>query len=139
MIRQIVVGFADVDTAREATRQAAELARQLGARLHVVTAVEDDDRSTIEVGTDRWELSRSEHAESVVNTFMTSLGFALEHTVASFEGSPGEVLISEAKRLDADLIVVGNVRMQGIGRVLGSVGNHVAHHAPCSVLIVKTV
>ena len=39
----------------------------------------------------------------------------------------------------ADLIVVGNVRMQGFGRVLGSVGNDVLSHAPCSVLIVKTV
>jgi nucleotide-binding universal stress UspA family protein len=37
------------------------------------------------------------------------------------------------------LIVVGNVRMQGLGRVLGSVGSDVLHQAPCSVLIVKTV
>ena len=44
-----------------------------------------------------------------------------------------------AELVDADLIVVGNVRMQGLGRVLGSVGNDVAHSAPCSVLIVKTV
>jgi nucleotide-binding universal stress UspA family protein len=48
------------------------------------------------------------------------------------------VLVAEAKRLDADLIVVGNVRMQGPGRLLGSVGSGVAHHAPCNVLIVKS-
>jgi nucleotide-binding universal stress UspA family protein len=29
--------------------------------------------------------------------------------------------------------------MQGAGRVLGSVGKDVVQHAPCNVLIVKTV
>jgi nucleotide-binding universal stress UspA family protein len=29
--------------------------------------------------------------------------------------------------------------MKGAGRVLGSVPNSIAHHAPCSVLIVDTV
>jgi nucleotide-binding universal stress UspA family protein len=36
------------------------------------------------------------------------------------------------------MIVVGNRRMQGIGRVLGSVANSVAHNAPCDVYIAKT-
>ena len=44
-----------------------------------------------------------------------------------------------AKEIGADLIVVGNRRVQGIGRVLGSVATDVAHHAPCDVYIVKTV
>ena len=39
----------------------------------------------------------------------------------------------------ADVIVVGNRRMQGVGRLLGSVANEVAHNAPCDVFIVKTV
>jgi nucleotide-binding universal stress UspA family protein len=47
-------------------------------------------------------------------------------------------LIQEAERVGATLIVVGNKNMHGIGRVLGSVANDVAHHAPCDVLIVKT-
>ena len=37
------------------------------------------------------------------------------------------------------MIIVGNRRMQGMGRLLGSVANEVAHNAPCDVLIVKTV
>jgi nucleotide-binding universal stress UspA family protein len=36
------------------------------------------------------------------------------------------------------MIVVGNRRMRGIGRVLGSVANSVAHNAPCDVYIAKT-
>jgi nucleotide-binding universal stress UspA family protein len=54
------------------------------------------------------------------------------------QGKPADALVEEAKRLGADLIVVGNRRVQGIGRVLGSVATDVAHHAPCDVYIVKT-
>jgi nucleotide-binding universal stress UspA family protein len=39
----------------------------------------------------------------------------------------------------ADLIVVGNKGMTGARRfLLGNVPNKVSHHAPCSVLIVRT-
>ncbi|WP_281445477.1 universal stress protein, partial [Paenarthrobacter nicotinovorans] len=47
-------------------------------------------------------------------------------------------LVNEAEMQDARLIVVGNRRMQGLGRVLGSVANTVAHTAPCDVYIAKT-
>ena len=52
---------------------------------------------------------------------------------------PGEVLLSEAEKLGADLIVVGNKGMTGARRfLLGSVPNKVSHHAPCSVFIART-
>ena len=51
---------------------------------------------------------------------------------------PAEALINEAERFGARMIVVGNRRMRGIGRVLGSVANSVAHNAPCDVYIAKT-
>ena len=44
-----------------------------------------------------------------------------------------------AGAVHADLIVVGNRGMRGARRVLGSVPNHVSHHAPCDVLVVDTV
>ncbi len=46
--------------------------------------------------------------------------------------------MSVAGDVGADLIVVGNKRMQGAGRVLGSVPNDVARTAACAVLIAKT-
>ena len=52
---------------------------------------------------------------------------------------PAAALLAEAAEVDADVIIVGNRRMQGVGRLLGSVANEVAHNAPCDVLIVKTV
>ena len=53
-------------------------------------------------------------------------------------GAPATAIVEVATRVGADLIVVGNKGMRGTRRVLGSVPNSVAHHAPCAVLIVDT-
>lgn len=137
-MRQIVVGFADVETAHRVAREAVSLAGQLGAALHVVTAIDDDTRTTLEVGSDRWEYGAVDAAENAIREFMLTMPDEVEYTAAAIEGKPADVLIDEARRLGADLIVVGNVRMQGPGRLLGSVGSGVAHNAPCNVLIVKS-
>jgi nucleotide-binding universal stress UspA family protein len=62
----------------------------------------------------------------------------LNVTYAAARGKPAEALVDEAARSGAQLIVVGNRRMHGLGRVLGSVANSVAHNAPCDVYIAKT-
>ena len=61
-----------------------------------------------------------------------------EIAVVEATGKPADVLVQEAKRLEADIIVVGNRRMQGAGRVLGAIASAVARNAPCDVYIVKT-
>jgi nucleotide-binding universal stress UspA family protein len=53
-------------------------------------------------------------------------------------GSPAHALMKQAEQYDARLIVVGNKRMRGLGRVLGSIANSVAHSAPCDVYVAKT-
>ena len=62
----------------------------------------------------------------------------LNISVAAVPGAPAKVLLDEAESVDADLIFVGNRHVQGLGRVLGSVAEDVAHRAPCAVLIAKT-
>jgi len=137
--QNIVVGVSDAETSRIAGRAAVELAQATGGTVHFVTAVTDGERAVIEVGSDRYVLDTVEIARVAVQRFVESLGISVAYTVQAVEQSPAKALVSVAELLDADLIVVGNVRMQGLGRVLGSVGNDVAHTAPCSVLIVKTV
>ena len=53
-------------------------------------------------------------------------------------GDAADGLCSVAEAIGADLIVVGNKRMHGVARLLGSVPNRVAHKATCSVLIART-
>lgn len=138
-MKNIVVGIGGGETAKKAAQRAAELGAGLGARVHFVTVVEADESAVVGAGSDRWEIHTIDAARAEVERFVNELNVDVAYDVVSAEGDPAKVLVSEAERLDADLIVVGNVRMQGLGRILGSVGNHVVHHAPCDVLIVKTV
>lgn len=53
-------------------------------------------------------------------------------------GRPAEMIIEEAGRWGADLIVVGSQGRGFWGRLtLGSVSDAVVHHAPCSVLVAR--
>jgi nucleotide-binding universal stress UspA family protein len=53
-------------------------------------------------------------------------------------GNPGKVICAIARSWDADLIIMGRRGRVGLSEfLLGSVSNHVTHHAPCSVLTVQ--
>ena len=54
-------------------------------------------------------------------------------------GDAADAIIDVAEEQRSDLIVVGHKGMTGATRfLLGSVPNKVSHHAPCSVMIVRT-
>lgn len=140
----ILVGVDGSDSSRKAATVAAELAASTGAALHVLTAVDPRAHdSQAEAGRPSGglrALSPGEAAEAIAAEVAGSLGAVVPHVESSpIQGKPAEALVAEAKRLGADLIVVGNRRVQGIGRILGSVATDVAQHAPCDVYIVKTV
>jgi nucleotide-binding universal stress UspA family protein len=122
----IVVGVDGSATALKAAHTARDLATSLGATLHVVSAFDSDRTEFYGSGSDKWIVSDAGNAEKV------------DVTYAAARGKPAEALIDEAERTGAQMIVVGNRRMRGIGRVLGSVANSVAHNAPCDVYIAKT-
>jgi len=140
MANIIVVGVDDGEPALRAARRAAELAAQSGATLHVLTAV---DQGRVEDFPDRpgsSQLTSGEIAESIAADVAREVGAAVDRVTSGvLQGRPSDALVEEATRLDARLIVVGNRRVQGIGRLLGSVATGVAAHAPCDVYIVKTV
>jgi nucleotide-binding universal stress UspA family protein len=58
-------------------------------------------------------------------------------TTTVLRGSPEQQIIEEARRWNADIIVVGSHGRGFWGRMLGSVSDAVVHHAPCSVLVVR--
>jgi nucleotide-binding universal stress UspA family protein len=54
------------------------------------------------------------------------------------EGEPGTMICQVAKEEGFDVIVVGSHGSGFVKRaLLGSVSNHVLHHAPCPVLVVR--
>lgn len=134
----IVVGVDGSATAKKAAESARDLAASVGASLHVVSAFDSDRTKVFDVGSDQWIVSDADTAEHVARTVAQSLGPNIKVTSSAARGRPADALIKEAVRIDAGIIVVGNRRMQGIGRVLGSVANSVAHNAPCDVYIANT-
>jgi nucleotide-binding universal stress UspA family protein len=135
----IVVGVDGSETALRAAQTARDLAVSLGATLHVVSAFDSDRTEVFGSGSDRWIVSDADDAEKVAKGVAASLRTDdINVTYAAARGKPAEALIQEAERSDAQMIVVGNRRMRGLGRVLGSVANSVAHNAPCDVYIAKT-
>ena len=134
----VVVGVDGSGTAKKAAERARDLAEALGATLHVVSAFDSDRIGTFGAGSDQVVVSDADSAENVARLVANSLGGATTVTYAAARGKAAEALIQEAERVNAGIIVVGNRRMQGVGRVLGSIANSVAHNAPCDVYIANT-
>lgn len=137
----IIVGVDGSPTASQAAQTAADLAVSTNASLHVICSYDRDRvEEIVGEGSDRWLLSSSDQAARIAADVAASLNAdGVEVSSAAAAGKPGEALVHEAERLEATLIVVGNKRVQGISRVLGSVAAAVAQHAPCDVYIAKTV
>lgn len=134
----VVVGVDGSATASRAAASARDLAAALGAQLHVVSAFTGDRSDALGSGSDQVNVSNEDVAEHVARTAAKTLDGGVKVTYAAVRGRPADALIKEAIRTDARILVVGNRRMRGIGRVLGSVANSVAHNAPCDVYIANT-
>jgi nucleotide-binding universal stress UspA family protein len=140
VVKRIVVGTDLSPRSTAAVGLAADLAKAMGATVHLVTACPSPAVAVgpeVMVIPDHGELVDSTKAD--LDTLAGDLrrkGLTVEvHTCV---GDASDALCSVAETVEADLIVVGNKRMQGAARLLGSVPNRVAHKATCSVLIART-
>jgi nucleotide-binding universal stress UspA family protein len=146
MFQAIVVGTDGSDTAGEAVRQATELARIVGARVHVVSAYEPVGSARLREERRRvpedmqWLVNPREDVERALEEAATSLReLGVEVSTYARQGDPADAILDVAEEQKADLIVVGNKGMSGAKRfLLGSVPNKVSHHAPCTVMIIRT-
>jgi nucleotide-binding universal stress UspA family protein len=147
VFRSIVVGTDGSDTATQAVRQAIELASSVGARIELVSAYEpvSDARlreESIVVPRDlHWMINPREDVLATLEAAAGEIRAAgVEVEVFARQGDPADAILDVAEERGSDLIVVGNKGMTGAKRfLLGSVPNKVSHHAPCSVLIIRTV
>lgn len=141
MISTIVVGTDGSRTAQRAVGVAAELARGLGATLHLVhgyhapatlegagAAVAGTARTT----SSRWE-EMSEALLEAAAADPVVAGLAIERHSEPI--GAWQAIVAVAERVGADLVVVGNRGMRGTGE---SVPDAVVVHAPCHVLVART-
>jgi nucleotide-binding universal stress UspA family protein len=146
VFKSIVVGTDGSETATKAVRQAADLASSVGAKLELVSAYEpvpaqrlSDERRQAPEDL-QWAINPREDVDATLEAAAAVAREAgVEVDVYARQGDPADAILDVAEEREADLIVVGNKGMTGAKRfLLGSVPNKVSHHAPCSVLIIRT-
>ncbi len=82
--------------------------------------------------------SRMDSRDAVTSAEQVLASAGLKATGAVFSGKAKEVILEEARKWDADLIVVGSHGRRGFKRfLLGSVSEAVAMNAHCSVVVVR--
>ena len=136
-MNDVIVGVDQSATAKKAAEKAASLAASLGANLHLLTCIPRKAAQQVSSEGDSWFVSPKAEGES----FLHDLAGQLDHdqiTVKDSFDDPATAVCTEAAELDALMIVVGNRRVQGVSRVLGSIAGDVLKQAPCDVLIANT-
>jgi nucleotide-binding universal stress UspA family protein len=136
------------DYSKAAVNSVAERPWPRGSEVKIISAMEIPYAPT----TEAWVLPDSyysevdrvarEQAEAAVKDAVERIesgkASGLEIITKIINGSAGEVILDEAERWDADLIVLGSHGYSGWQRfLLGSVSHAVATHAHCSVEIVR--
>jgi nucleotide-binding universal stress UspA family protein len=146
MFQTIVVGTDGSETAGEAVREAIELARMCGSSIELVSAYEPVSNQRLRQESRQapedlqWMVNPREDVEATLREASERVEEAgVKVQTYPREGDPADAILDVAEERNADLIIVGNKGMTGAKRfLLGSVPNKVSHHAPCSVLIIRT-
>jgi nucleotide-binding universal stress UspA family protein len=146
VFKSIVVGTDGSQTATSAVKQAVELAGSIKAKVELVSAYEPvgDQRlreERTEVPDDvQWMVNPREDVDATLREAAEMAKEAgVDVETYARQGDPADAILDVAEEQSSDLIIVGNKGMTGAKRfLLGSVPNKVSHHAPCSVLIIRT-
>jgi len=132
-----------------ATRSIAERPWPAGSEVHILSVVElsvplfripyppyFDSHAMEELRAQA--MQRTEEVVMAAEKIITDAGLTETATVAVPSATPKELILEEAQRWGADIIVMGSHGRRGINRfLLGSVSEAVAAHAHCSVEIIR--
>ena len=131
---KILIGVDDSTFSQAAVEAVAQRSWEAGTHVKIVSAVE----THFGVGDESnyYEIARRA-VDRAVETLRQSQS-PLELSGEIVEGTPKEVILAEAEKWGANLIVVGSHGRRGLGRfLLGSVSQAIALHANCTVQIVR--
>ena len=152
-MKTIITGVDSSKTALTAAEKAAELAASFDAELYVFsaysissavamqTAKSGNMSSKTSEAYQRLASGQAEAAQQAAESVAAILRDSwpnLKVKALAAEGQPAEVLVQQAEKLNADTIVVGNKKAQGLQRILGSISRNVAATTNCDLYVVNT-
>jgi nucleotide-binding universal stress UspA family protein len=137
--KQILVPTDFSDSAEHAVDYAFELARALGGKVHLlhVWAIPPAPDSLVLTGNVIDDVAQAAQAGLDASVAKRKNLPELGEVVLQL-GDPREIIVATARKLSADLIVMGTHGRRGFKRfILGSVAESVLRTAPCPVLAVR--
>lgn len=133
----VIIGVDDSETSLRAARRAVAIAEALDEPLHLVMAVKRGTSHVVKQGGDQFIDDWVENATQTLHSIKDQIGAA--NATTSLGGKdPAKSICEEAEERGASMIVVGNRRVQGATRVLGTIATDVLRHAGCDVFVVQT-
>ena len=134
---KILVAYDGSESAHRALDQAAELAQSNGADVSVVSVAEplpQFGRAGVMLVPEEEE----ERLHELEDAKAALAGKGVSATVVERKGDAAAMIIDEAEKEAADMIIVGSRGLNAAQRwLLGSVSTRVVQHAPCNVLVVR--
>ena len=152
-MKTIITGVDSSQTALTAAEKAAELAASFDAELYVFSAYSISSAVAMQSAksgnmssktSEAYQRLASGQAEAAqqppqsVAAILRDSWQNLKVNARAAEGQPAEVLVQQAEKLNADTIVVGNKKAQGLQRILGSISRNVAATTNCDLYVVNT-
>ena len=131
----VIVGYDGSPDAKRALTWGAGFARSIDAALRVVVATGDIRLRQVTELDQEWERSRV--AELTADARAAASAIAVDEEALAFvDAGPAPALILDA---DPTSVIVLGSRGHGrlAGALAGSVTQHVAYHAPCTVVVVR--
>ncbi len=118
-------------------RKALELASVFSSEMVIVHAIEHYPYVYGGAVTIDFENDMLAAAKVMVSDIQKQFPKGIESKSVVLVGAAKHVIIDEAKKIKADLIVVGSHGKHGVRLLLGSTANAVIHAAHCDVLAVR--
>ncbi|MFC6180155.1 universal stress protein [Lactiplantibacillus daowaiensis] len=138
--KHILVGVDDSEDAQLAFRYAINRAKTDGAKLTIVSILEQDNMNVYEAMSKDFVHGQRADLEQHVQQYAKlakQFGITDVATVVD-EGDPGETIVKDIiPAIKPDLLVIGSISKHGVRRYFGSQAAYMAKHAPISVLVIR--
>jgi universal stress protein A len=142
LYKNVLIAIDFSEAAKQVIHRALAVAEGTDAKLSLIHVVEYYPFAGLDADLPmayNWKIPQEEllkSAESSLDIFIKKYSLGSINKLVSFGPTHIEI-VSQAKKDNNDLIIVGSHGRHGVGLLLGSTANGVLHHADCDVLAVR--